>query len=157
MPGVARSSSTIQLWDHVLGTKTNMDTWIARELDRIGRQVQPRHCQDYEALTMTLENIIHIQEEHGWRMTQQLQSQLRDAFSDLLQQQHHHHPLVKTMDDLVDGRDIESKCRRLLDHDDNAEIRLWISHLLTLPTGQQEWHAWFKLGLDAYLAAKVKN
>ncbi|KAI9494629.1 hypothetical protein BDB00DRAFT_817591 [Zychaea mexicana] len=46
-------------WDYVRGAPAGINDWIALELDRIERQVLPRHCKNYAALANFLESMMY--------------------------------------------------------------------------------------------------
>lgn len=55
-----RCSMFLQIWDDVCGVAMDVDSWTAHELDRIQRNIKPRHCLDHEALTTILERLLEM-------------------------------------------------------------------------------------------------
>lgn len=53
----------LMLCDHIKNTMITAEDWIAHERIRIGQDVQPRHCEDYEVLTQIIDDVFHLQHQ----------------------------------------------------------------------------------------------
>lgn len=53
----------LMLCDHVQNTMVTAEDWITHERIRIGQDIQPRHCEDYEVLTQIIDDVFHYQQQ----------------------------------------------------------------------------------------------
>ncbi|KAG2181208.1 hypothetical protein INT43_008790 [Umbelopsis isabellina] len=51
------------LCDHIRNTMITAEDWIAHERYRVGQDIQPRHCDDYDMLTQIIDDVFHLQQE----------------------------------------------------------------------------------------------
>jgi hypothetical protein len=51
------------LCDHIRNTMITAEDWIAHERYRVGQDIQPRHCEDYDMLTQIIDEVFHLQQE----------------------------------------------------------------------------------------------
>ncbi|KAG2185342.1 hypothetical protein INT44_002132 [Umbelopsis vinacea] len=60
----------LMLCDNIQNNLITVEDWIADERIRIGQNVQPRHCEDYEVLTQIIDDVFHFQQQSNdnWNM-----------------------------------------------------------------------------------------
>lgn len=60
----------LMLCDSIQNNLITVEDWIAHERLRIGQNVQPRHCEDYEVLTQIIDDVFHFQQQSydNWNM-----------------------------------------------------------------------------------------
>ncbi|KAH8552948.1 hypothetical protein BGW37DRAFT_527649 [Umbelopsis sp. PMI_123] len=60
----------LMLCDNIQNNLTTVEDWISNERIRIGQNVQPRHCEDYEVLTQIIDDVFHFQHQSydSWSM-----------------------------------------------------------------------------------------
>jgi hypothetical protein len=60
----------LMLCDNIQHNLITVEDWIAHERIRIGQNVQPRHCEDYEVLTQIIDDVFHLQQQSydNWNM-----------------------------------------------------------------------------------------
>lgn len=162
--------------DCISGELVDSHEWIARELERVRANQQPRHCTDYEALCEVIE---HIQTSSPPPIPSSPTvefGKLVDALSAIVQysikycDQSNPVKLVQALENIngireKDGgmiKDTASAQQRLFSIlFGNVQITAqlfqtwnvictWAKHLLDA----NDWHAWMAFGLDAYIKAK---
>ncbi|KAI8579890.1 hypothetical protein K450DRAFT_239582 [Umbelopsis ramanniana AG] len=60
----------LMLCDNIQNNLITVEDWIAHERTRIGQNVQPRHCEDYEVLAQIIDDVFHFQQQSNdnWNM-----------------------------------------------------------------------------------------